>query len=82
MKILHQIFFCSTTYLIFSRTWGLCSQERLNHPTNLYLDFEYILAQEENIRLEVILASTLDLYLFVNYGSIGWNAWKTDANEV
>lgn len=40
------------------------------------------MAQKKNMRLEVILASTLDLYLFVNYGSIGWKALKTDANEI
>lgn len=71
MKILHKIFLCPTTYLIYSRTLSLCSQERLKYPINLYFDFEYILAQKENKKLEVILASTLDLYLLVNYGSIG-----------
>lgn len=67
VKILHKIFFCSTTCLTYSRTWSLCSRERLNYPINLYFDFEYILAQKENMKLKVILASTLDLYLFVNY---------------
>lgn len=71
MKIPHKIIFCPTTYIIFSRTLGLCSQERLKYPINSYFDFEYILAQKENKKLEVILASTLDLYLLVNYGSIG-----------
>lgn len=70
VKILHKISLCPTTYLIYWRTWGLCSQ-KLNYPINLYFDFEYILAQKENMRLEVLLASTFDLYLFVNYGSIG-----------
>lgn len=82
MKILHKIFFCPTTYLIYSRTWGLCSQDKLNYPINLYFDLKYILAQKETMKLKVILASTLDLYLFVNYGSIGENALKTDANEI
>lgn len=82
VKILYKIFFCPTTYVLYSRTWGLCRQERLNYPTDSYFDFEYVLAQTEHIRLEVIWASALDLYLFVNYGSIGWNALKTDANEI
>lgn len=40
------------------------------------------MAPKENMKLKVILASTLDLYLFVSYGSIGLNALKTNANEI
>lgn len=69
-------------YLNYSRPGSLCNPKRLNDPINLYFDFEYILANTGNMRLEVILASTLDLYLFVNCGSIGWNALKTGANEI
>lgn len=57
--------------LLSYNIFGLLKNLGSKYPINLYFYFECILAQKENMRLKVIFASTLDLYLFVNYGSIG-----------